>query len=158
MQCEKKREKKGIKQKIFMLMPKNMMLRVHVLSEARLMPRRPEIKKTVLDKVTISRIERVVPHHEGFHFFKGLGDSTDKVAISLTDFHEKMRNVDIRSVNFHFKRQDFEKWIRDVVGDAELSRRIGRIKKESHGENLRSKIIQTVKERLEELHGIQTKK
>jgi len=68
-----------------------------------------------------------------------------------------MRVVDIRSVNFHFKRQDFEKWIRDVIGDAELSRRISRIRKEAHGEKLRNEIIQIMKGRLEELKGTQIK-
>ena len=119
--------------------------------------KKPEVKKPVFDKATISKILRTIPRHEGFQFFRGLGDSTEKVATSLSDFIEKMRVVDIRSVNFHFKRQDFEKWIRDVIGDAELSRRISRIRKEVHGEKIRTEIIQTVKARLEELKGTQTK-
>jgi hypothetical protein len=121
------------------------------------MAKKPEVKKKVLDKTTISRIVRMVPPHEGLHFFRGLGDSTGKVAISLTDFVEKMRSVDIRSVNFHFKRQDFAKWVGDIIGDSELSRRISRIRKEAHGEKLRNEIIQIVKGRLEELKEMQTK-
>lgn len=121
------------------------------------MMRKYEIKKTVLDKTTVSKILRTVPSHEGFHFFKALGDPTGKVATSLSDFAEKLRIVDIRSVNFHFPRQDFEKWLRDVIGDAELSMRIGRIRKDTHGERLRSEIIQTVKARIDELKGMQTK-
>jgi len=121
------------------------------------MAKKPGVKKSVLDKATISKILRTVPRHEGFQFFRGLGDSTEKVATNLTDFVEKMRIVDIRSVNFHFKRQDFEKWIRDVIGDAELSRRISRMRKEAHGEKLRNEIIQIMKARLGELKGTQTK-
>lgn len=121
------------------------------------MAKKLETKKPVLDRATISKILRMVPRNEGFHFFRGLGDSTMKVATSLADFFEKMRTVDIRSVNFHFKRQDFEKWIRDVIGDAELSRRISRIRKEAHGEKLRNEIIQIIKARLEELKGTQQK-
>lgn len=121
------------------------------------MAKKPEVRKPVLDKATISKILRTVPRHEGFQFLRGLGDSTEKVATSLADFVEKMRVVDIRSVNFHFKRQDFEKWIRDVIGDAELSRRISRIRKEAHGENLRNEIIQIMKGRLKELKGTQIK-
>ena len=121
------------------------------------MMKKSEAKKPVLDKATITRILRVVPSHEGFHFFRATGDATGKVATSLADFVEKLRTVDVRSVNFHFPRQDFEKWIRDIIGDAELSRRISRIRKEIHGENLRNQIIQTVKGRLEELKGTQTK-
>ena len=121
------------------------------------MAKKPEVKKKILDKTTISKIVRTVPRHEGFHFFRGLGDSTGKVAMSLTDFVEKMRSVDIRSVNFHFKRQDFVKWVRDIIGDSELSRRISRIRKEAHGEKLRNEIIQIVKSRLAELKEMQTK-
>ena len=97
---------------------------------------------------------RTVPRHEGFHFFKGLGESTGKVATSLADFSEKLRTVDIRSVNYHFRRGEFEKWIRDEIGDVELSRRIGRIRKETHGEKLRNEIIEIIKGRLEELKGM----
>jgi len=113
-------------------------------------------KKKLLDKTTISRIVRTVPHHEGFHFFRDLGDPTGTVATSLADFLEKMRNADIHSVNFHFKRQDFAKWIMGIIGDAELSRRISRIRKEAQGEGLREEIIRVVKGRLEELEGMQT--
>lgn len=121
------------------------------------MAKKPEAKKAVLDKTAVFRIMRTVPRHDGFHFFRGVGDSTGKVATSIADFGEKMREVDIRSVNFHFKRRDFEKWIRDIIGDAELSRRISRIRKDARGEKLRNEIIQIVKGRLEELKGMQTK-
>jgi len=117
------------------------------------MSEKHEVKKALLDKATASKILRVVPRHEGFHFYKGPGDDTGKVAVSLVDFADKIRSVDIRSINFHFTRQDFEKWMRNVLGDVELSRRISKIKRDSHGEKLRSEIIQTVKSRIEELRS-----
>jgi hypothetical protein len=94
---------------------------------------------------------RTVPRNEGFHFFKSPGASTGKIATSLTDLVEKIRFVDIRSVNYHFKRREFEKWVRDNLGDVELSRRIGKLNKELHGEKLRNGIITLIKTRLEEL-------
>jgi len=121
------------------------------------MAKKPKAEKTVLDKATMSKIARTVPRHEGFHFFRGLGEPTENIATSLSDFSEKVQIADIRSVNFHFERQDFEKWIRDIIGDAELSRRIRKISKETHGEKLRNEIAQIVKGRLEELKGMQTK-
>jgi len=121
------------------------------------MMKKPQDKKAVLDKAAVSKILRTVPSHEGFHFFKAPGDSTGKVATDLTDFGEKLRTVDIRSINFHFPRQDFEKWLRDIIGDSELSRRIGRIGKEIHGEMLRNEIIRIVKGRIEELREMQAK-
>ena len=101
---------------------------------------------------------RTVPSHEGFHFFKAPGDSTGKVATNLASFVEELRTVDIRSINFHFPRQDFEKWLRDIIGDSELTRKISRIGKETHGEKLRSEIIGIVKGRIDELKGMQTEK
>jgi hypothetical protein len=121
------------------------------------MMKKPQDKKAVLDNTTVSKILRTVPSHEGFHFFKALGDSTGKVATNLTDFVEKSATVDIRSINFHFQRQDFEKWLKDIIGDSELSRKISSIGKETHGEKLRSEIIGIVKGRIDELKGMQTK-
>ena len=122
--------------------------------EILLMSKKVTAKKPSLDKITISKIMRTVPRNEGFQFYKGPGDSTGKVATSLADFSEKVRTVDIRSVNFHFRRDEFEKWIRNTIGDVELSRRVGRIRKDVHGEKLRNEIIQLAKTRLEELKGM----
>ena len=121
------------------------------------MMKKPRDKTVVLDMAAVSKILRTVPSHEGFHFFRAPGDAIGKVATNLPDFAEKLRTVDIRSITFHFPRQDFEKWLRDVIGDSELSRRISRIGKENHGEKLRSEVIQIVKARVDELKGMQTK-
>ena len=115
------------------------------------MRKKPVVSKKVLDKVTISRIMRTVLRHEGFHFYKELGNSTGKVATNLTEFVKQLGAVDVRSVNFHFKHRDFEKWIRDVIGDADLATKLGKIRKETHGEKLRNEIVQIVKRRLDEL-------
>ena len=87
-------------------------------------------------------IMRSVSNHEGFHFYKEQGQLTGRVTTSLADFAQQLEAVDVRSVNFHFKRHDFEKWIRDIIGDIELSTKMSRIRKESHGEKLRNKLVQ----------------
>ncbi|KON31462.1 hypothetical protein AC482_00625 [miscellaneous Crenarchaeota group-15 archaeon DG-45] len=115
------------------------------------MAKKVEVKKSASDEGKASKLLRTVPRTEGFHFHKGPGDPTGKVAVGLADFAEKVRTVDIRAVNFHFKRREFEKWIKDTMGDADLARRIGKIRKDTHGETLRGEIIQIVKARLEEL-------
>ena len=119
--------------------------------------KKPQDKKVVLDKASVSKILRTVPSNEGFHFFKAPGDATGKVATNLADFAQNLRIVDIRSINFHFPRQDFEKWLRDIIGDSELSQRINSIKKGTHGEQLRNEVTQIVKGRVDELKGMQTK-
>jgi hypothetical protein len=115
---------------------------------------RPAVRRSVLNKELVSKILRSVPEQEGFHFYLAIGEPTEETAISLADFVEKIEVVDVRSVNFHYSRKDFETWIRVVFGDAELALRlgrIGRIRLGIQGEALRNEIIRTVKMRLNEL-------
>ena len=111
----------------------------------------PKVRKSVLNKDLISKILKSVPEQEGFHFYLAIGEPTGERAVSLTDFVNKMETIDVRSVNFHFPRKDFEKWIRGVIGDAELALRISRIRLDIQGEALRNEIIRVVKVRLNEL-------
>jgi hypothetical protein len=114
----------------------------------------PNVRKSVLNKNIASRIQRSVPEQEGFHFYLAIGEPTGEIAVSLADFVNKMETIDVQSVNFHFPRKDFEKWIRGVIGDAELALRIGRIGRIRlgiQGETLRNEIIRVVKVRLNEL-------
>jgi len=112
------------------------------------------IRKSTLNKDLISKILRSVPEQEGFHFYLAIGEPTGEIAVSLADFVKKMETIDVQSVNFHFPRKDFEKWIRKGIGDAELALRvgrIGRIRLGIQGEALRNEIIRAVKVRLKEL-------
>jgi hypothetical protein len=111
----------------------------------------PKVRKPVLNKDLASKILRSVPEQEGFHFYLAIGEPTGETAVSLADFVSKMETIDVRSVNFHFSRKDFEKWIRGVIGDAELALRVGRIRLGIQGEALRNEIIRVVKMRLNEL-------
>ena len=111
----------------------------------------PKVRKLVLNKTLASKILRSVAEQEGFRFYLAIGEPTGETAVSLADFINKIRTVDVRSVNFHFPRKDFEKWIRVVIGDAELALRIGRIRLGIQGEALRNEILRVVKVRLNEL-------
>jgi hypothetical protein len=112
------------------------------------------VKKSVPNKDSISKSLRSVAEQEGFHFYIAIGEPTGETAVSLADFVEKMEAVDVRSVNFHYPRKDFEKWIREVIGDAELASRLGRIGRMRMGiqyEALRNEMIRVVKVRLSEI-------
>ena len=114
----------------------------------------PKVRKLVLNKDLVSRIQRSVPEQEGFHFYLAIGEPTGEIAVSLADFVKKLETIDVRSVNFHFPRKDFEKWILDVLGDAGLASRLNTISR-THigikGEALRNQIIRIVKVRLSEI-------
>jgi len=98
-----------------------------------------------------TKILRTVPYNNAFYFFTGIGQYSGKFAVSLADFCQKIKRIDIKSVDFHFKRGDFQKWIRTTIGDAYLANKISRIRGQIQGEELRGQIHQTVEIRLTEL-------
>jgi hypothetical protein len=112
-------------------------------------------RESILDETLISKILRRVPEREGFHFYRNVGDPTGETAVSLVDFLSKMKVVDVQSISFHFHRKDFETWIKEVIGDAELALRIGRIRTVMQSEALRNEIIHLVKARLNEFANLQ---
>lgn len=111
-----------------------------------------EVEKVVVsipDEAAVSKILRTVSHTEAFHFYRDIGQPLGVSAVSLSDFCEKIKTVDIKSITFHFKRGDFEKWVREVFGDTELAKKVGKIW--ARGEGLRNEIYNVVKKRLDEL-------
>jgi len=113
------------------------------------------VSKKPAEKMTspelASKILRTLPATEAFHFFTGIGTYEGKSAASLTDFSEKLGTVQLKSIEFHFKRGDFERWIRDTLGDDYLADGISRIDKLDQGEALRTAIQRTVENRLRNL-------
>jgi hypothetical protein len=112
------------------------------------------VKTSTSNKPLSSKILRKVPEQEGFHFYLGIGEPTGKTAVSLVGFVEKLETVNVRSVNFHYPRRDFEKWVLEVLGDTELASRLNMISSihvGMKGEALRNHIIRVVKVRLSEL-------
>jgi hypothetical protein len=100
----------------------------------------------------VSKILRTVSITEAFHFFTDFGQDTGKSATSLADFSEKLKVVPLKSIEFHFGRGDFERWLREALGDEYLAREIGKIEKSVHREHalegFRTAIHVTVENRL----------
>ena len=92
-----------------------------------------------------------VPFDNGFHFFIELGKYTGITANSTVEFAEKIQIIPVQSVTFHFRRQDFQKWFKNTIGDEELAKRIDQIKAESQDEDLRKELSRTVQRRIAEL-------
>jgi hypothetical protein len=55
-----------------------------------------------------------VPREKAFYFFTSIGNYTGKSASSLKEFMEKINEVNVKSLEFHLYRGDFEKWINEV--------------------------------------------
>jgi len=98
-----------------------------------------------------SKILRRVPPQKAFFFFTGIGQYTGELAQNLEDFYNKIDKVPLKSLDFHLRRGDFEKWIRETLGDAYLADRINRINKPTQTEKLRATLKGIVKRRLNQL-------
>ena len=66
-------------------------------------------------KENISKILKTLPREKAFYFFTSIGNYTGESAASLKEFMEKINQVNVKSLEFHLYRGDFEKWITEVL-------------------------------------------
>ena len=103
------------------------------------------------------RILAPVSRERSFYFYIDVGIPTDAAATSLKDFGEKVKTVDIRSIEFHLGRGDFEKWIY-MLGDPELAKALVRLKGSGvSGEKLRAELLRQIRTRVRQLQRSATK-
>jgi hypothetical protein len=104
-----------------------------------------------VDQNLAQNILSQVPVEKAFHFYYDLNQHSGVYADSLKDFVAKIQTVDLKSIEFHVQRKDFELWIRSL-GDLELSKKLGLLRMRNlSGENLRTGLYETVNSRCEEL-------
>jgi hypothetical protein len=93
--------------------------------------------------------EQVAP----FHFYEDINDYTGISAASYEDFLTSIKQVKTKSLSFHVKRGDFEKWVSDVLKDEKLAKKIRRIKNlKLQGQTLRNRLHRVISKRHIELH------
>lgn len=98
------------------------------------------------------RIFRELTENETFYFFTSVGDYTGERATSLKDFVRKIKEVDIKTIEFHLGRGDFENWFTQTLGDKELAQETKNLQKQNlTGESLRQKLYSIVSRRYEHL-------
>jgi hypothetical protein len=100
------------------------------------------------------KVYMALPQEKCFHFYTGVGPDkfTKMSACSLSDFKEKAKRVDPKSLEFHVQRGDIAKWCKDVLGDAELAKEFERLRTSNlYGEVLRTRITGLVDARIERL-------
>jgi hypothetical protein len=106
------------------------------------------------DKALASKILSHVSADKAFHFYTGIHQYTHVIAHSLAEFADKVQKIDVKSIEFHTPRKDFEHWVQSL-GDTELAKRLGWIRSmRAHGEDLRTRVYEAVKHRLDELKRI----
>ncbi len=97
-----------------------------------------------------SKVLRVVSVPDAFLFFINAERYTGEFATSLTDLLRKTDRVPLESVEFHFERSDYEKWVGRMLGDEGLANRLHQIDRFARGEELRDAIKEAIRKRLEE--------
>jgi len=107
-----------------------------------------------IDRAHASKILSHLPTDKAFHFYTGIHQYTHVIAHGLSEFVEKLQKIDVKSVEFHIPRKDFENWVRSL-GDVELAKRLDLIRNmHLRGEDLRTRVYEAAKHRLEELKRI----
>jgi hypothetical protein len=97
-----------------------------------------------------------VPYEQGFRFFMPDGHYSSETALSLCTFLRDLGRIDMISIRFHFERGDFQKWLRNTIGDEELAQRIENLDKKVPEETLRQQLTDIVQKRISELQLIDT--
>jgi len=79
-----------------------------------------------------------------FHFHKDVNQPLGVYADSLSDLGEKIKTIDIASIEFHMERGDFESWV-SYLGNAKLEKRLRIFKILNYkGEYLRKKLVNII--------------
>ena len=98
--------------------------------------------------MSVRKLEQVAP----FYFCVDIGDYTGVSAASYEEFLASIKQVKAKSLSFHLKRGDFEKWVLDILKDEKLAKEIGKLKRQKlWGQALRNRLYRIVSERLKEL-------
>jgi hypothetical protein len=98
-----------------------------------------------------SDILRRVSVPDAFLFFTDSQTYTGQFATSLADLCDKVDKIPLKSVEFHFQRSDFVKWVGRTLGDEDLADQLRQIDRVVHGEELRVSLKEAIRKRLEEL-------
>jgi len=93
----------------------------------------------------VSKSLRTFTREKAFYFFTSIGNYTGVSAASLKEFVERINEVNVKSLEFHLYRGDFEKWIAETLEDKELAEDIRKLQKISlTGDALRNQLWLTV--------------
>ncbi|HIE14696.1 TPA: transcriptional regulator [Candidatus Bathyarchaeota archaeon] len=96
-------------------------------------------------------ILRNVSFKESFHFYLDINKPLGISAYNINEFYDLLRKIEIKSVEFHAYRGDFELWIH-FLGDVELAKKLRLLRERSLlGEKLREEILDITRRRIENL-------
>jgi len=86
-----------------------------------------------------------VPSEMGFNFYVDVGKPLGFSAQTLEEFYKLVKQVCSDAIEFHFYRDDFERWLGEVVKDSELAEAVAGLKSAGlKGEDLRKALLKTI--------------
>lgn len=113
--------------------------------------------RTMLENPNASRILRELIREKAFYFFTSIGNYTGYHASSLKEFAKEILEVNVKSLEFHLYRRDFEKWISETLEDRSLASKIGELRTTKPiGIDLRDRLYLIVSKHLDSLKKSQT--
>jgi len=106
----------------------------------------------VIDRDKALLITSSVPVEKGFHFFTAIKQPLGIFATSIFEFADQLKKVSLESLEFHLKRNDFARWLRDVIRDDTLANEFEKLQRlELASEKLRGKLVEITEKRCKEL-------
>jgi hypothetical protein len=84
-------------------------------------------------------------NHEAFYFNNSVDSYTGHKACSVQEFVKELVKVDLKSLEFHLMREDFEKWFTASLKDNALAKKVEVLRKQKlTGQTLRTRLYKTV--------------
>lgn len=100
-------------------------------------------------------LRATLPQSQRFYFCDAAGRGLGTAVASLWEFRAILGTLPINSLRYHLQRGDFERWIRDVLRDNELARRLNRLAhRDLSDTELRRALVAVVGDRYNELDSL----
>jgi predicted transcriptional regulator len=97
-------------------------------------------------KESAKNIMAYAPHDKAFNFYAEVDKPLHIHAHSLQDFINKLSKIDLKSIEFHMNKGDFETWFK-CLGDQELAKKAAIIRERKNtGEPLRQLFQDTIEQ------------
>ncbi|MEM3833203.1 MAG: DUF5752 family protein [Thermoprotei archaeon] len=108
--------------------------------------------------ISYENILRRVDDEKAFYFYKDVNVYTGIKANSLEELATVLSTLPADVIDFHLKRGDFERWIKDVFGDETLSKNILKIREGGFaGDDAKKQLVRVISRRLKDLQRRITK-
>ncbi len=97
-----------------------------------------------------------LPESKRFYFHHTAGRREQAAAANLWEFGQMLRELPLKTLRYHLQRQDFERWLRQVLHDHELARWVRKIDHRhfAEDEHLRRALVEAVENRYAELESL----